>query len=95
MYCFPFHAVAVRKLESGLLKLYLVTAFSAGKQDKITDFFAKLAPELHSQSEWKEWFCKCYCYGVVGGFSFETISIEFLFFFVKLICRFSILQKSR
>lgn len=48
----------MRKLESGLLKLYLVTAFLAGKQDKITEFFTKLAPELHSQSEWKEWFCK-------------------------------------
>lgn len=80
LYCFfSFHAVAVRKLESGLLKLYLVTAFLAGKQDKITDFFAKLAPELHSQSEWKEWFCKCNQYGVFC-FSFGTISIEFLFF---------------
>lgn len=48
---------AVKKLEAGLLKLYLVTAFVAGKQDKITDFFTKLAPELHTQSEWREWFC--------------------------------------
>lgn len=48
----------MKKLESGLLKLYLVTAYLAGKQDKITEFFTKLAPELHSQSEWKEWFCK-------------------------------------
>lgn len=49
--------LAVKKLESGLLKLYLVTAFAAGKPDKITEFFIKLAPELHLQSEWKEWFC--------------------------------------
>lgn len=35
-----------------------MTAFASGKQDKITDFFTRLAPELHSQSEWKEWFCK-------------------------------------
>lgn len=49
---------AVKKLESSLLKLYLVTAFVAGKQDKITDFFVKLAPELHAQPDWKEWFCK-------------------------------------
>lgn len=53
-----FTRKAVRKLEAGLLKLYLITAYSAGKQDKITDFFSKLAPELHSQSEWKDWFCK-------------------------------------
>lgn len=49
---------AVKKLEFGLLKFYLVAAFAAGKQEKITEFFTKLAPELHSQSEWKEWFCK-------------------------------------
>lgn len=49
---------AVKKLECGILKLYLVTAFTAYKMDKITEFFNKLAPELHSQSEWKEWFCK-------------------------------------
>lgn len=49
---------AVKKLECGILKLYLVTAFSTYKQDKITEFFNKLAPELNAQSEWKEWFCK-------------------------------------
>lgn len=51
-------SLAVRKLESSLLKLYLVTAYTSGKQDKITEFFNKLATELHSYSEWKEWFCK-------------------------------------
>lgn len=49
---------AVKKLEFGILKLYLVTAFSAGKTEKITEFYTKMAFELHSQSEWKEWFCK-------------------------------------
>lgn len=49
--------IAVKKLESGLLKLYLITAYLAGKSDKVTEFFTKLAPELHLQSEWKEWFC--------------------------------------
>lgn len=48
----------MKKLEFGVLKLYLVTAFSAGKSEKVTDFFTKLAIELHSQPEWKEWFCK-------------------------------------
>lgn len=41
-----------------MLKLYLVTAFTAGKTDKITEFYTKLATELHSQPEWKDWFCK-------------------------------------
>lgn len=54
-----FLYIAVKKLENGILKLYLVTAFTACKIDKITEFFNKLAPELHSQSEWKDWFCKC------------------------------------
>lgn len=48
---------AVKKLECGILKLYLVTVFGASKADKITEFFTKLAPELHAQTEWKEWFC--------------------------------------
>lgn len=52
------HCLAVKKLEFGVLKLYLVTAFAAGKPDKITEFYTKLALELHSQPEWKEWFCE-------------------------------------
>lgn len=56
MLCLPSF-LAVKKLESGLLKLYLVTAFVAGKPDRITEFFSKLAAELHQQTEWREWFC--------------------------------------
>lgn len=52
---------AVRKLEHGVLKLYLVTAHSAGKTDKITEFFMKLSAELQSQPEWKEWFYFPFC----------------------------------
>uniref|UniRef100_A0A1L8DD46 ARMC9 CTLH-like domain-containing protein n=1 Tax=Nyssomyia neivai TaxID=330878 RepID=A0A1L8DD46_9DIPT len=55
------YTVAVKKLESGILKLYLVTAFSANKLEKITDFFSKLAPELQNQPEWKEWFLFPFC----------------------------------
>ncbi|XP_055698080.1 WD repeat-containing protein 91 [Phlebotomus papatasi] len=55
------YTVAVKKIESGILKLYLVIAFSANKMDKITDFFAKLAPELQNQPEWKEWFLFPFC----------------------------------
>lgn len=52
---------AVKKLEQGVLKLYLITAFSANKSDKITEFFSKLAPELHQYPEWKEWFFFPFC----------------------------------
>ncbi|XP_055679492.1 WD repeat-containing protein 91 [Lutzomyia longipalpis] len=55
------YTVAVKKLESGILKLYLVTAFSANKLEKITEFFSKLAPELQNQPEWKEWFLFPFC----------------------------------
>lgn len=51
-------ASPIKKLESGVLKLYLVTAFLANKSDKINEFFTKLSAELHLHSEWKEWFCK-------------------------------------
>jgi len=36
--------------------MYLVNAAVNGKQDKIQDFFVKMAPELQGHSEWKEWF---------------------------------------
>jgi len=49
---------AVNKLEQSVLKFYLIVAYTSNKTDKITEFFTKLSPELVSQSEWKEWFCK-------------------------------------
>lgn len=47
---------AIRKLENSVLKMYLVNAAVNGKQDKIQEFFARMAPELQGHSEWKEWF---------------------------------------
>ncbi|XP_055541697.1 WD repeat-containing protein 91 [Wyeomyia smithii] len=52
---------AVVKLEQSILKLYLITAYMANKPDKVNEFFTKLAPELVSQSEWKEWFFFPFC----------------------------------
>ncbi|KAL1494765.1 hypothetical protein ABEB36_010311 [Hypothenemus hampei] len=46
----------VKKLENAVLKLYVINAASNNKPDKVIDFFLKLTPELHAQSEWKEWF---------------------------------------
>jgi WD40 repeat protein len=48
---------SVRKLEVGLLKLYVVNAAQNNRQDKVTDFFEKMTSDLQQQPEFKEWFC--------------------------------------
>ena len=53
------YASAVRKLEISVLKMYLVNAIQSNKQDKVTEFFEKMVPELQTQPEWKEWFGVC------------------------------------
>lgn len=53
---------AIRKLENAVLKMYLVNAAVNGKQDRIQEFFTKMAPELQGHSEWKEWFGTCLVY---------------------------------
>ncbi|CAL1273797.1 unnamed protein product [Larinioides sclopetarius] len=45
-----------KKLETALLRMYLVTCISSGRQDKLLDFFEKMTPELQGQPEWKDWF---------------------------------------
>lgn len=45
---------AVKKLENGLFKVYLVVAFKNGHTEKISEFFAKMASEIHNQSDWSE-----------------------------------------
>uniref|UniRef100_A0A1I8PYA7 ARMC9 CTLH-like domain-containing protein n=1 Tax=Stomoxys calcitrans TaxID=35570 RepID=A0A1I8PYA7_STOCA len=55
------YAMAVKKLENSLLKLYLITAHNHNKTDKISEFFTRLASELQQQSEWKEWFYFPFC----------------------------------
>lgn len=49
---------AIRKLENAVLKLYLINAITNNKQEKVTEFFTRMTPELQNQSEWKEWFSK-------------------------------------
>lgn len=49
---------ALKKLENGVLKLFLVNAICNNKSDKVTEFLSKMAPELQHQPEWSEWFCK-------------------------------------
>lgn len=48
---------SVRKLEVGLLKLYVVNASQNNRPDKVTDFFEKMTNDLQQQPEFKEWFC--------------------------------------
>ncbi|XP_075147520.1 WD repeat-containing protein 91 [Haematobia irritans] len=55
------YAMAVKKLENSLLKLYLVTAYNHNKTEQIREFFTKLASELQQQSEWKDWFYFPFC----------------------------------
>ncbi|XP_041369191.1 WD repeat-containing protein 91-like isoform X2 [Gigantopelta aegis] len=48
--------LSVRKLEVSLLKMYVVNAQQMNRPDKVTEFFEKMTPELHSQPEFREWF---------------------------------------
>lgn len=50
------HYNNVRKLETCLLRLYIVHALQNSKQEKVVEFFEKYTIELQPQSEWKEWF---------------------------------------
>jgi len=47
---------AVRKLENSILKLYAVNCIQSKQPEKLREFFEKLTPDLHGQSEWKDWF---------------------------------------
>ncbi|XP_031557069.1 WD repeat-containing protein 91-like [Actinia tenebrosa] len=50
------HYSNVRKLETCLLRLYIVHALQNSKQEKVVEFFEKYTIELQPQSEWREWF---------------------------------------
>ena len=51
---------SIRKLEVGLLKMYLINASQNNKQDKILDFFERMTELLQAQTEFKEWFGMSY-----------------------------------
>lgn len=55
------YASCVKKMRNGMLKLYLVTASTAGRQDKVQEFFQKMSQEFLGESEWKEWFYFPFC----------------------------------
>ncbi|CAB3359932.1 Hypothetical predicted protein [Cloeon dipterum] len=51
---------AIRKLESSVLKFYVINTVSNNKTDKMLEFFSKMSSELQGQPEWKEWFALPY-----------------------------------
>ncbi|XP_037777901.1 WD repeat-containing protein 91-like isoform X4 [Penaeus monodon] len=60
----------VRKLETSILRLYVVNTIQTNKSDKLVEFFEKMAQELQSQAEWREWFILPYLKGVEENSSF-------------------------
>lgn len=52
----PVQTGSVGRLECGVLKLYVVNCIQTKSSEKVKDFFDKMAPELHGQPDWKEWF---------------------------------------
>ncbi|MPC13277.1 WD repeat-containing protein 91 [Portunus trituberculatus] len=60
----------VRKLETSILRLYVVNTIQTNKSEKLTEFFEKMAADLQSQTEWREWFILPYLKGVEENPSF-------------------------
>jgi len=46
----------IKRLESNILKLYIIHGIQTNKLDKVNEFFEKYAAELHHDDSWKEWF---------------------------------------
>lgn len=46
----------VYRLETNILRLFLVYAMRQGKQEVVRDFFEKMADALQDKKDWKDWF---------------------------------------
>ena len=44
------------RLETNLLKLFLIQATKQGKHDEVKTFFEKMSDSLHDRKEWRDWF---------------------------------------
>ncbi|KAF2365456.1 LIS1 motif, partial [Trinorchestia longiramus] len=53
----------VRKLETSVLRLYVVNTLQTNKVDKLHEFFDKMSPELQTSPEWRDWFVLPYLKG--------------------------------
>ncbi|KAK4288121.1 hypothetical protein Pmani_038837 [Petrolisthes manimaculis] len=60
----------VRKLETSILRLYVINTIQTNKPDKLVEFFERMAPDLQSQAEWREWFILPYLKGAEENPSF-------------------------
>lgn len=49
---------SIKKLESRLLRLYIVHAIQNNKQEKVSEFFEKNVYELQHDETWRDWFRK-------------------------------------
>lgn len=49
------------KIETNILKLYLINATRQNKPDEVKAFFEKNSATLQNRKEWKDWFGKRYC----------------------------------
>ena len=49
------------RLETNILRLFLVHASKQGRQDEIKAFYEKMSDALHDRKEWKDWFGECVC----------------------------------
>ena len=58
------YAPSIRKLESSILKLYIVNAHQCGRQDKVLAFFEQMGPELQANADFKDWFGGCTKYQI-------------------------------
>ena len=50
--------VTVHRLETGVLRMFLVHASRQARHDVVKDFFEKMSEGLHDRKEWKDWFGK-------------------------------------
>lgn len=55
----------VYRLETNILRLFLVHATRQGRQEVVRDFFEKMVDALQDKKEWKDWFGKYSSTGVL------------------------------
>ena len=51
----------VKKLETNILRLYVVHALQSNKPERVNEFFEKYASDLQHEDVWSDWFSKSFC----------------------------------
>ena len=59
--------VTVHRLETGVLRMFLVHASRQARHDVVKDFFEKMSEGLHDRKEWKDWFGELEIHVTMGG----------------------------